>query len=194
MDAVAVAVAAVGTCSFHLFYQTTQARWNMPVRILEWEHGPRDTIARLWLIASSLLPGSMRSYMAICETSFIQNASRHAKMGTIPGQESLLLRRQSNDGTTDWSVLYHRVSHRRNKWIIFWFWVSNAFYYIYLRGYSSQYINFFSDQVYIHCNLIYSRSSNPIVIILRFHLTNKTNVQHLNLQYKIKLWILSLIY
>jgi len=63
----------------------------------------------------------MRSYIAVCETSFTQNASRHAKMGIIPGQESLLLRRQSNDGTTDWNILCHCVSHRRNKWIVFWF-------------------------------------------------------------------------
>lgn len=48
----------------------------------------------------------------------MQDASYHAKMGIVPGQESLLLRRQSDDGTADWSVLRHRVPHRRNMWTV----------------------------------------------------------------------------
>lgn len=120
------AVAAAGfPGALHPRDQSEWTKWDIPVQVFEKEPR-RDTIARLRYVASHLQPGFACSYMAVRERNFIveQDATRHTKVGTVPRTKSLLLRRQSDDGTADWSILCHRLPHRRNDRIVFRFWVS----------------------------------------------------------------------
>lgn len=55
-----------------------------------------------------------------------KNATRYKKMGTVPWEESILLRWKINDGSTNWSFLCHSLSNCWDKWIVLCIWVSST--------------------------------------------------------------------